>query len=549
MLNLVGNAIKFTDDGEVVLEITLLERSETHAFIRVAVRDTGIGIPESKRSQIFQEFEQADASTTRQYGGTGLGLTIAKRLVEQMGGEIGVTSTEGEGSTFFFTARLEIATESVPEKPAISSQIIGTEVLVVDDSETNRRILCQMLTNWGLNPMAAESGKSAIRILEEFSTTQKQLPLVMTDFNMPNMDGIAMVEQIRRRPKIRDVKVIMLSSGYRADTEMRSAELGVSECLMKPLKQSEVFNSIVVVLQGAGHQQQSDELETSSSEVEATETLRVLLAEDNVVNQRLAVAVLDRQGHTVTVAGDGSEAVDKWEEGEFDLILMDVQMPVMDGFEATAEIRRREALLPDKPRTFIIAVTARARRSDRQNCLDAGMDDYMAKPIRIANLMEILSKRAEAKSESTDVKTSGGEKKFVASARVAPDKKPAESVPIEEINWEYAIESVAGDPALLKIIVETLVDTGPGLVKEASAGVSAGDLKKVAAAAHSLKGSVLFLGIQAVRKPAMGLEENADLGNPEPLPDLIRKLQSDYAAIEQQLKTFLRNATAADKTS
>ena len=412
IVNLLGNAIKFTDDGEVVLEITLVDRTASHATVRVAVRDTGIGIPESKREQIFRDFEQADASTTRQYGGTGLGLAISKRLVELMGGEIGVTSAEGEGSTFFFTAKLEISSEAM-----------------------------------------------------------------------------------------------------------------------------------VSALQSADHQQQLDEPEASTTAEVPTEKLRVLLAEDNAVNQKLAVAVLDRQGHAVTVASNGREAVDKWIDGDFDLVLMDVQMPEMDGFEATAEIRRLEAQHPGNQRTFIIAVTARARRSDRQNCLDAGMDDYMAKPIRIANFAEVLSRRAKVKSAANGTNE-------LASAMVESTKPfPAESVPVEDINWEYALESVAGDSDLLKIIVETLVDTGPELVDEASAGVSSGDLKKVAAAAHSLKGSVLFLGIQAVRKPAMGLEANADLDNPDALPDLIRELQSDYKAIEQQLKMFLQSATPAEKQS
>lgn len=536
IVNLLGNAIKFTEEGEVVLDIILVEKAASHAVIRVEVRDTGIGIPESKRQQVFQDFEQADASTTRQYGGTGLGLAIAKRLVEMMDGEIGVTSTEGEGSTFFFTAKLEVSSEAAPEKSAVSSQIIGTEALVVDDNETNRRILCQMLNNWGLHPIAAESGETAIRVLKEYASRDQQLPLVMTDFCMPGMDGVEMIEEIRRQPEISDAKIIMLSSGFRGETEDRCAELGVDERLMKPLKQSEVFDTIVSVLEDLDYQQQPIELEKVGLDEEPSETLRVLLAEDNAVNQRLAVAVLDRQGHEVTVANNGSEAVEKWQGGDFDLVLMDVQMPEMDGFEATAEIRRLEAQRPDNQRTFIIAVTARARRSDRQNCLDAGMDDYMAKPIRIANLADILSKRAKAKAKSQSI---DADLPAAAPTGVAPQAGPTEPVHVEDINWDYALESVAGDPDLLKIIVETLVDTGPGLVEQASAGVSTGDLKKVAAAAHSLKGSVLFLGIQAVRKPAMGLEENADLVNPVPLRDLIQELQADYAAIEKQLKMFL----------
>jgi PAS domain S-box-containing protein len=401
IVNLIGNAIKFTEDGEVILGIKLVERTSSHAVIRVEVQDTGIGIPESQRQKIFYDFEQADASTTRQYGGTGLGLAITKRLVELMGGEIGVTSVEGEGSTFFFTAKMGIASEPVPDKSDVGSPAIDAND--------------------------------------------------------------------------------------------------------KP-----------------------------------TEKLRVLLAEDNVVNQRLAVAVLDRQGHEVTLARDGQEAVEKWQDAEFDLILMDVQMPVMDGFEATTEIRRREAAEPDRTRTFIIAVTARARKSDRQQCLDIGMDDYMAKPIRIGNLAEVLARRAKAKS------LAGVSSELIAADDSSTQSAPAKSFPTEEIDWAYALDSVAGDPALLKIIVETLVETGPDLMETAAAGVTSGDFKKVSTAAHSLKGSVLFLGIQSVRKPAMALEEDAELGKPERLPRLIEDLQLEYAHIEKQLKTFLERPIQLD---
>ncbi len=395
IVNLIGNAIKFTEDGEVVLEISLVERTASHAVIRVEVRDTGIGIPESKQRKIFYDFEQADASTTRKYGGTGLGLAITKRLVELMGGEIGVTSVEGAGSTFFFNAKMEIGSAPAPDES--------------DDSSP-----------------AADTNDEPI------------------------------------------------------------------------------------------------------------ETLRVLLAEDNAVNRKLAVAVLDRQGHEVTVASDGHEAVEKWQEAEFDLVLMDVQMPVMDGFEATTEIRRREALAPDRKRTFIIAVTARARKSDRQQCLDIGMDDYMAKPIRVANLAEVLARRAKAKS------TASVNRESTSAQEGSPQSLAARTAPVEEIDWDYALESVAGDPALLKVIVETLVETGADLVETAAAGVAASDYKKVATAAHSLKGSVLFLGIQSVRKPAMALEADAELGKPQELPRLIQELQIEYSHLEKQLKAFLQ---------
>ena len=552
IVNLLGNAIKFTDQGEVVLEITLVEKTEEEALIKVAVHDTGIGIDNAQHEQIFCAFEQADGSSTRSYGGTGLGLAICKSLVELMQGEIGVESKIGQGSTFFFTARLKISKVNPSLDSTIYARITGTEVMVVDDNETNRKILCEMLKNWGLKPTSFADGPSALNQLKRYAQEKQGLPLILTDFCMPSMDGLKFVEHLRETPGIDDAKVIVLSSGLRPDSENQFKALGVIEQLQKPLKQSEVLNSIMATLppvknemlpstdttagQIAPSQQgvPASPADAQTGDAPTIPALSVLLAEDNAVNQKLAVAVLQREGHKVTVAKNGAEAVTYWKENSFDLVLMDVQMPIMDGFEATRAIRRMEAAQANGKHTFIVAVTARARDSDRAQCLKMGMDAYLSKPIHIADLCAILQRHALAK-ENQKTSSSPG----VLGVPIA-QKKP-EPVSVAPIDWNLAVRSVAGDPNLLTIIVQTLIDTGPGLIKELDDGIKDGDSEKVRIAAHSLKGSVLFLGIDAVRIPSIAIEEAAEIRNFQDLPELFANLKLEYEAIEKQLHQFLAN--------
>lgn len=554
IVNLLGNAIKFTHEGEVVLDISLISKTDTHAKIKVAVSDTGIGIPESKRAKVFSEFEQADASTTRQYGGTGLGLTISKRLVELMGGEIDVHSTPGEGSTFFFTAVLEISDHAQPVKPVISASLIGTEAIVLDDNKTNRRILCQMIKNWGLEPISIERGEEAIRVLENYAEENKTLPLVLTDFQMPEMDGFEFVTRIRQDDRIKDAKVIMLSSGLGEDAAATFNQLGIKERLMKPLKQSEVFDSIVSTMHDGKHREEHEKSNGENGQLSRSvdATLDVLLAEDNVVNQKLAMAVLASEGHKVTVADNGREAVNRWQEHAYDLILMDVQMPEMDGLEATREIRKRERETPDRRRTFIIAVTAHARESDRQDCLKAGMDEYISKPIRIAKLKEMLDARVDVTERQavTDAAALQNEEPMMTLPLASDDDdltpganegSPADapSIDVSPIDWDTALQSVGDDPSLLKIIVETLIEAGPDMLNDIDAAAEKRDMKTLRRAAHSMKGSVLFLGCDTVRVPAVALEEAAENGKEELVDDLAKQVKAEFLALERQLKQYV----------
>jgi PAS domain S-box-containing protein len=381
--NLVGNAIKFTEHGEVNVRVERESEEERRACLHFRVQDTGIGIPVGSQTRIFEAFAQADTSTTRRYGGTGLGLTISRRLVEMMGGRIWLESTPGKGSAFHFTVWLGRGDQTKQATPEPAS-LDGLAVLVVDDNLTNRRILEEMLTAWRMKPALAESARNAMSSLEKALGAGVPFPLVLVDANMPEVDGFALVEQIRRNPGLKGAIIMMLTSASQSGDIARCRELGVAAHLTKPIGQSELLDAILHAvggkLQAAAPASQPDPLR------EPPRGLRILLAEDNHVNQILAVRLLEKRGHHVQVAGDGREALAKLKTGDFDLVLMDVQMPVMGGFEATAAIREMEK--GTGRHIPIVALTAHAIKGDRERCLAAGMDGYVEKPIHPEELFE-----------------------------------------------------------------------------------------------------------------------------------------------------------------
>ncbi len=388
LLNLIGNAIKFTDRGEVVLEVSVVNRTENQAQLRFDIRDTGIGIPPEKIGSIFEEFEQVDKSTTRRFGGTGLGLTIASRLVALMGGTIAVSSELGSGSTFSLTIPLGISeSDAAVARYAGPPSLHGLRVLVVDDNATNRRILTETICGWGMHPEAVCCASDALNSLDRAYQGGKPFGLVLSDLHMPEMDGFDLAAAVRGQDRFRDLRILILSSGGYPDDGARCRALDISGYLTKPVKQSELLQAVSVAF--------APRLEAALQEAGAEPTilplrrLRVLLAEDSLVNQKLAIGLLERMGHSVTVAETGEEAVAIWEEGEFDLILMDVQMPRMDGLQATQLIRQREG--SDLRHIPIVAMTAHAMAGDREKCLSAGMDDYVAKPVRKHQLLQVLA--------------------------------------------------------------------------------------------------------------------------------------------------------------
>jgi signal transduction histidine kinase/CheY-like chemotaxis protein len=404
VINLVGNAIKFTDNGEIAVKVQVEAREGKDCICRFTVADTGIGIAEEKRDLIFAPFSQADTSTTRKYGGTGLGLTISTRLVQMMGGKIWVESELGRGSQFHFTVRLGTADAKEIKLGTVAPPELlrGVKVLVVDDNRTNRRILEGMLIRWQMKATSVDGGREALVQLSEAREAGEPYGLILTDMHMPDMDGFALVEEIRQRPELATATIMMLTSaGHRGDAA-RCQELGVAAYLLKPIRQSELREAIARVL-GAREQDGAIPLITRFSLSDAREPngfLRVLLAEDNLVNQRLAVRLLEKRGHQVVVAATGLEALRALEKEKFDLVLMDVQMPEMDGLEATIAIRNKEKSTGlHQP---VVAVTAHAMKGDREKCLAGGMDGYLTKPIRPQDLDQLLeiyvARRMEAKS-------------------------------------------------------------------------------------------------------------------------------------------------------
>jgi signal transduction histidine kinase/DNA-binding response OmpR family regulator/uncharacterized membrane protein affecting hemolysin expression len=394
IINLAGNAIKFTDRGEVALKVQVEATHERDRTLRFTVADSGIGIPKEKLRLIFDPFSQADSSTTRKYGGTGLGLTISSRLVEMMGGKIWVESELGKGSQFHFTATFGIADTKVIEVGTIAPPEIlrAVKVLVVDDNRTNRRILEGMLGRWEMKSSSVEDGNEALKKLSEAQEAGEPFALILMDMHMPGMNGFELIERILQTPGASTATIMMLTSaGHRGDAA-RCQELGVAAYLLKPIRQSELREAIARVL-GAREQKGAIPLITRYSLHDAREpgaSLRILLAEDNAVNQRLASRLLEKRGHSVVVAGNGREALDAFEKERFDLVFMDLQMPVMDGFEATVAIRKKEGA--GRVRLPIVALTAHAMKGDREKCLAGGMDGYLTKPIRPQELDEVLRK-------------------------------------------------------------------------------------------------------------------------------------------------------------
>jgi PAS domain S-box-containing protein len=393
VVNLVGNAIKFTEKGEVALKVQVDAEEGGDRILHFTVSDTGVGIPPETVKLIFEPFSQADTSTTRKYGGTGLGLTISTRLVEMMGGRMWVDSEVGRGSQFHFTARMRTSEKTAEVGTIAPPEILrGVKVLVADDNRTNRRILEGMLKRWEMNPTSVEEGEQALTALSSAWEAGEPYGLILTDLHMPKIDGFALIERIRQRPEFSATIIMMLtSSGHRGEAA-RCQELGVTAYLLKPVRQSELREAIARVL-GGREKKGAVPLITRYSLGDAIEPLtplRVLVAEDNAVNQRLAMRLLEKRGYLVTVTANGREALEALANQTFALVFMDVQMPEMDGFEATAAIREREKY--NGTHLPIIALTAHAIKGDRERCLLAGMDGYLSKPIRPQELDEVLEK-------------------------------------------------------------------------------------------------------------------------------------------------------------
>jgi signal transduction histidine kinase/DNA-binding response OmpR family regulator len=397
IMNLVGNAIKFTEHGEVELEATVETQGDDRLQLHFIVRDTGIGIPLEKQRLIFEAFAQADGSTTRKFGGTGLGLTISKRLVEMMEGKVWVDSEPGKGSSFHFNAWFGAAAEAPPRLMEDKTSLSGVSVLIVDDNFTNRRILTDMLWLWKMRPVSAASVPEALSLLRRASGIGDPYSLVLTDVHMPEMDGFDLVEQIKGSANLTQPVIMMLTSGEQRGDLARCRELDVATYVTKPVRRAELRAAIGSALARRPERPERQGVDSAlppppqaNRRARSGPAMRILLAEDNLVNQRVAVRLLEREGHTVVVAGNGREALRVLETQVFDMILMDVQMPEMDGLETTAIIRATEK--GAGKHIPIVAMTAHAMTGDRERCVAAGMDDYMSKPVNVRALIALLEK-------------------------------------------------------------------------------------------------------------------------------------------------------------
>ena len=530
VINLVGNALKFTETGEVVLSAAVESATDSEFLLHASVRDTGIGIPQEKLATIFAAFEQADTSVTRKYGGTGLGLAISSRLVELMGGRIWVESQMGQGSTFHFTGRLQIA-PAIPaeDRAGSTSRIFGTRVLVVDDNATNRRLLDEMLKNWGMQPQPASGAAAALDLLKSARDTGQPFALVLTDINMPLADGFSLVEDMLRDETLAATRVIVLTSGDRPGDISRSKNLGVAGYLVKPIKQSELFDAIVGAL---GVTTVDD-----GKQPEATRTapsirpLRILLAEDSIPNQKLAVGLLTKWGHTLTVTANGREALAAWEAQPFDLILMDVQMPEMDGLQATQLIRESERV--SGRHIPIIAMTAHAMKGDREECLAAGMDGYVPKPIRVNELSTAL----------TNLFAQGAERGPVEPAAAAAASEDADKFK-SRVDWSAALETVLGDRDLLKTVIDAVLVECPAVLEQLEQAIAAGDAAVVRRAGHTIKGSLRTFEATRAADLAASVEEAGRNGKLDGVSGLVPELKQELATVLRELAAFSVDAAA-----
>jgi len=515
IVNLVGNAVKFTEQGEVVVGVDVESQEEQSTLLHFTVRDTGIGIAPEKQKAIFEAFTQADSSMTRKYGGTGLGLTISSRLVQMMEGKIWVESALGEGSTFHFTARLgrtnAAAAESAPREVASLRDLV---VLVIDDNSTNRKILDAMLKYWLMRPEMAASGEEGFAALERAASAGTPFPLVLLDAQMPVMDGFTFAERVKQNPRLAGATIMMLTSAGQRGDAARCRKLGIGVYLIKPIRKAELLEAILAAL-GKAPGKEGATLITRHTLRENRRKLQILLAEDSEVNQNLAVHLLEKRGHIVTIASTGSEAVALVKKSRFDLVLMDVQMPEMDGFEATAVIRKEEE--STGKRLPILALTAHAMGGDRERCLAAGMDGYIAKPLHAEDLIDAVENLGQSP----------------AIAEVATMAKHRGQEPIDTAS---ALARVGGDVEVLKEVAAVFLEELPESLRSLREAVTAGDARAIERAAHKLKGSVGNFAAHPAFEAALKLEilgRNGSLSEAEPA----------YVELEKEIKR-LKSAIA-----
>ncbi len=536
LMNLIGNAIKFTSAGEVVVRAELRSQTPTTATILFAVTDTGIGITPEDQDKLFTPFSQVDASTTRKYGGTGLGLAICKQLVTLMGGEIGVESHQGQGSKFWFEIPFALSLQ-----PVYSTQDCGLlsnrRVLVVDDNATNRKIVHHQASRWGMQVDEAADAACALKAIQNATSQKMPYDVVLVDMQMPYTDGMTLGEQIKANSAIADIPLIMLTSTNQRDEVQQALRIGFAAYLVKPVKPSRLFDTIMTILGTQFEPQENSngdlvrlyrgELEQLSLEPSLPSTkfpIRILLAEDNLVNQKVALKQLKTLGYEADVAGNGKEVLQMLEKIPYDLILMDCQMPILDGFETTREIHRwQESSFASRRRPVVVAMTANAMKEDRQMCLDAGMDDYLSKPVlkeklalAIEHWASVIFKRQEA----------------IVSPQISPTEVGSDDVPID---WEHLHQLSESNTEFELELLQMFVEDAQSHLEVTKAAIASNDFHLFAQEAHHLKGSSANVGATTMYLAAEQLEQLARTQERRGATNLILELEQSV----NRLKAFL----------
>ena len=542
VVNLVGNAIKFTDVGEVVVEVQVASQTENRLDLQFAVTDTGVGVTPEQQERIFHAFAQADGSTTRKHGGTGLGLAICSQLVELMHGRIWVDSEIGKGSTFRFTTqfgRHDVVSTGVLGDAA---SLRGLPVLVVDDNATNRKILEEILTNWGMRPSLVESGRAALASLQDAKEAGRPYRLVLLDVMMPGMDGFSVAQQIHDDPALAGATVLMLTSTAQDGDATRCRTLGIANYLIKPITQSDLLDATLMALNGTSWERRTRAEFTEVLHQPSTgdhRSLHVLLAEDNRVNQLLAITILEKRGHSVVVANDGKAALRALETDRFDLVLMDLQMPEMGGLEATAAIREKEQAngrhLP------IVAMTAHAMKGDRERCLEGGMDAYLPKPIQAKALIQMIEELAAASVEAdTGLPDDGAETPAAGDLRTThpgPDHSGMDPDPI--FDMARILSNVDGDQEVLQQIVELFLEDSQVALSKIRDAIERQDTETLTCFAHSLKGAVGNFGALRAFRAAKKMESLGRHGDLVAARDGQGRLEDEVHRLRHALAEFV----------
>jgi two-component system sensor histidine kinase/response regulator len=529
LLNLLSNAVKFTQEGEVFVHVSREEETDNRVTLRFSVTDTGIGIPKDRMDRLFQSFSQVDASMTRKYGGTGLGLAISARLAELMGGRVGVESRLGKGSTFWFTAVFEKQPYVGLQEEDIPQTIRGLRVLVVDDNGTNRLVLREQLRSWGCLVEESENGARALQKLEEAHKNGCPFPLALLDMQMPEMDGETLCRAIKAHPALAATKLVLLTSIGKTRSSAELAEMGFAAHLTKPVKRSQLYNCLLSVMAGCAAQKDADKHPAQDQAAPVTPAsrrkARILVAEDNVINQKVALGMLRKLGFAADAVGNGREAIEALERIRYDLVFMDVQMPEMNGFEATAVIRDPNSRVLDHT-VPVIAMTAHAMQGDREVCLQAGMTDYVPKPVNPRSLGRVLEQYLPAQPACAPE----------ARAEQEPVSAPA-PVQIAQIQ-----EIADGDKAFERALIELFVSDNQERLKTLETLMANQDVEAIRREAHTIKGASASAGANGMREIAARLEEVDPRKELAQALRLLDELKAEFEEVQRFLFTYLETA-------